>query len=183
MRQPRAVQKGQESRNGKSGMSRMWVEGMRVGMAVMVLALAGCAAQNRGGGTKVAPNEIAVGVAGPMTGDLAAFGEQLQRGAKAAVDDINAKGGVLGKQLHLVIGDDQCDPRKAVNVANDFVKQGVVFVDGHFCSGSSIPASAVYGEEGILQMTPSSTNPYLTEDAAKKGVRTVFRVCNRDDWQ
>jgi branched-chain amino acid transport system substrate-binding protein len=56
-------------------------------------------------------------------------------------------------------------------------------VAGHFCSGSSIPASAVYAEEGILQITPASTNPALTEDAAAKGWKNVNRVCGRDDAQ
>jgi branched-chain amino acid transport system substrate-binding protein len=70
-----------------------------------------------------------------------------------------------------------------VQVANDLVKKGVVFVAGHFCSGSSIPASAVYAEEGILQMTPASTNPAFTEDPAAKGITTVFRSCGRDDKQ
>ncbi len=127
--------------------------------------------------------DITIAVAGPMTGDLAAFGEQLKRGAEKAVADINAKGGVLGKMLKLEIGDDQCDPKQAVQVANDLVKKGAVFVAGHFCSGSSIPASAVYAEEGILQMTPASTNPALTEDSAAKGITTVFRTCGRDDAQ
>jgi branched-chain amino acid transport system substrate-binding protein len=126
---------------------------------------------------------ISIGAAGPMTGDLAVFGEQLRRGAQAAVDDINAKGGVLGKQLHLVIGDDQCDPRKAVGAAQSLVDQGVVFVDGHFCSGSSIWASTIYADQGILQITPSSTNPALTDDATAKGITTVMRVANRDDQQ
>src|SRR5690348_7484494 len=88
-------------------------------------------------------------------------------GTQAKAKDINAAGGVGGKMLKLEIGDDQCDPKQAVQVANDLVKKGVVFVAGHFCSGSSIPASAVYGEEGILQMTPASTNPDFTEGAAK----------------
>jgi branched-chain amino acid transport system substrate-binding protein len=134
-------------------------------------------------GTQAQADDITIAVAGPMTGDLAAFGEQLRRGSEMAVKDINAKGGVLGKQLKLEVGDDQCDPKQAVQVANDLVKKGVVFVAGHFCSGSSIPASAVYGEEGILQMTPASTNPDLTEGAAKSGLKTVFRACGRDDKQ
>jgi len=134
-------------------------------------------------GTQAKADEITIAVAGPMTGDLAAFGEQLRRGSEMAVKDINAAGGVMGKQLKLEIGDDQCDPKQAVQVANDLVKKGVVFVAGHFCSGSSIPASAVYGEEGILQMTPASTNPDFTEGAAKNGVKTVFRACGRDDKQ
>ncbi|MEZ5833686.1 MAG: branched-chain amino acid ABC transporter substrate-binding protein [Dongiaceae bacterium] len=128
-------------------------------------------------------DDLLVGVAGPMTGQYASFGEQLRRGAEMAVKDINAKGGVMGKMLKLEIGDDQCDPKQAVQVANDFVKKGVVFVGGHFCSGSSIPASAVYAEEGILQITPASTNPAFTEGAAEKGIKTVMRTCGRDDAQ
>src|SRR6187431_1935936 len=73
--------------------------------------------------TPADPNAITIAAAGPMTGDLAVFGEQLRRGAQAAVDDINVKGGVLGKQLRLVLGDDQCDPRKAVGVASSLVDQ------------------------------------------------------------
>ncbi len=128
-------------------------------------------------------DDITIAVAGPMTGDLAAFGEQLRRGSAMAVKDINAKGGVLGKQIKLEIGDDQCDPKQAVQVANDLVKKGVVFVAGHFCSGSSIPASDVYAEEGIVQMTPASTNPAFTEGPAAKGIKTIFRTCGRDDAQ
>jgi len=128
-------------------------------------------------------DDITIAVAGPMTGDLAAFGEQLRRGSEMAVKDINAAGGVGGKMLKLEVGDDQCDPKQAVQVANDLVKKGVVFVAGHFCSGSSIPASDVYAEEGILQMTPASTNPAFTEGAATKGIKTVFRACGRDDKQ
>jgi branched-chain amino acid transport system substrate-binding protein len=127
--------------------------------------------------------DIVVGSAGPMTGDLAEFGAQLRAGAEKAVADINKAGGVLGNMLKLEIGDDACDPKQAVAVANDLVSKGVVFVAGHFCSGSSIPASAVYNEEGVLQITPASTNPAFTEDAAAKGWTTVFRTCGRDDQQ
>ncbi len=127
--------------------------------------------------------DITIAVAGPMTGDLAAFGEQLRRGSEMAVKDINAAGGVNGEQLKLEIGDDQCDPKQARQVANDLAAKGVVFVAGHFCSGSSIPASEVYVEEGILQMTPASTNPAFTDDPAAKGVKTIFRACGRDDAQ
>jgi branched-chain amino acid transport system substrate-binding protein len=86
---------------------------------------------------------------------------------------------VLGEELVLKVGDDACDPKQAVAVANQMVNEGVVFVAGHFCSGSSIPASAVYNEEGILQISPASTNPQLTE----QGFDNVFRVCGRDDAQ
>jgi branched-chain amino acid transport system substrate-binding protein len=133
--------------------------------------------------TPAKAEDITIAVAGPITGDLAEFGAQMKRGAEKAVADINAAGGVMGKQLKLEVGDDACDPKQAVAVANDLVAKGVVFVAGHFCSGSSIPASAVYHEEGILQITPASTNPKFTDDAAASGWDTVFRTCGRDDQQ
>jgi branched-chain amino acid transport system substrate-binding protein len=133
------------------------------------------------GGAKA--QDIPIAVVGPITGSNAALGEQMTRGAKMAVADVNAKGGVLGKKLNLIIADDACDPKQAVAAANDVVGKKVVFVAGHYCSSSSIPASAVYNEAGILQMTPASTNPALTDDAAKKGWNNVFRSCGRDDVQ
>jgi len=84
-----------------------------------------------------------------------------------------------GAWLVVDLGDDACDPKQAVAVANKFVSEGVSFVAGHFCSGSSIPASKVYEEEGVLQISPASTNPKLTEE----GDDNVFRVCGRDDQQ
>ena len=123
--------------------------------------------------------DIIIATAGPMTGQYASFGEQMRRGAEMAVADLNAKGGVMGQKLVLKIGDDACDPKQAVAVANKFVSEKVVFVAGHFCSGSSIPASKVYTEEGILQISPASTNPKLTEE----GGPNVFRTCGRDDQQ
>jgi branched-chain amino acid transport system substrate-binding protein len=135
------------------------------------------------GASAAKAQNLNVATAGPMTGEYAAFGDQMKHGAQRAVLDINAKGGVLGKNLALSIGDDACDPKQAVAVANDFVSKGIIFVAGHFCSGSSIPASSVYHEEGILQMTPASTNPKFTEDPAAAGWNTVFRTCGRDDQQ
>ncbi len=130
-------------------------------------------------GSGAAWADIVIATAGPMTGQYAVFGEQMKHGAEMAVKDINAKGGVNGEQLVLEVGDDACDPKQAVAVANQFVNKGVKFVAGHFCSGSSIPASQVYNEEGILQISPASTNPTLTE----QGFDNVFRTCGRDDVQ
>ena len=123
--------------------------------------------------------EITVATAGPMTGQYASFGQQMKAGAEMAVADINAKGGVLGEMLKFEVGDDACDPKQAVAVANEMVGKGVVYMAGHFCSGSSIPASKVYEEEGIIQVSPASTNPKLTDE----GGPNVFRVCGRDDQQ
>lgn len=124
--------------------------------------------------------DIVVATAGPMTGQYASFGAQMKAGAEMAVEDINAAGGVLGEKLKLEIGDDACDPKQAVAVANQFAGQDVKLVAGHFCSGSSIPASAVYAEEGIIQISPASTNPTFTDQRPGPG---IFRMCGRDDQQ
>ncbi len=123
--------------------------------------------------------EIKIAIIGPLTGANASEGERMQKGASAAVAAINAGGGVLGQNLKLISLDDACDPKQAVAAANRAVGEGVVAVIGHYCSGSSIPASAVYFEEGIVQITPASTNPQLTE----QGFDNVFRICGRDDQQ
>ena len=123
--------------------------------------------------------DILIGVAGPLTGPNAAFGAQLQKGAEQAAADINAAGGINGEQVKIVLGDDVSDPKQGISVANKFVGDGVKFVVGHFNSGVSIPASEVYAENGILQITPASTNPNFTE----RGLWNTFRVCGRDDQQ
>jgi branched-chain amino acid transport system substrate-binding protein len=145
------------------------------GFTRSLLAASGLIALTAG----TAQADITIATAGPMTGQYAVFGEQMQRGAEQAVKDLNAAGGVLGEQLTLAVGDDACDPKQAVAVANQFVNEEVVFVAGHYCSGSSIPASQVYNEEGIVQISPASTNPQFTE----QGFDNVFRVCGRDDVQ
>ncbi|MDX2028192.1 MAG: branched-chain amino acid ABC transporter substrate-binding protein [Alphaproteobacteria bacterium] len=122
---------------------------------------------------------IEIGLAGPLTGQYASFGEQMARGALQAVADINAKGGINGEMLQMQAFDDACDPKQAVTVANQLASRGIKFVIGHFCSGSSIPASKVYNEENILMISPSSTNPALTD----AGLKNIFRVCGRDDQQ
>jgi branched-chain amino acid transport system substrate-binding protein len=130
-----------------------------------------------------AQEDLVIAVAGPITGQLATIGDQFKIGAQAAADAINAAGGVDGRQITLSIQDDQCDPKQAVSIANRIVAEGIKFVDGHACSGSSIPASAVYAEAGALMMTPASSNPVLTDDAAKNGWPTIMRLYTRDDAQ
>jgi branched-chain amino acid transport system substrate-binding protein len=123
--------------------------------------------------------QIKVGVAGPLTGPNAAFGAQLKNGAEQAAADINAKGGINGQKIELVFGDDVSDPKQGVSVANKMVGDGVKFVIGHFNSGVTMPASEVYAENGVLVITPSATNPKITE----RGLWNVFRTCGRDDQQ
>ena len=129
------------------------------------------------GGTAWA--DILIGVAGPVTGPNAAFGAQFVKGAERAVANLNAAGGVLGEKLKIVIGDDVSDPKQGISVANKFVADGVRYVVGHYNSGVSIPASEVYAENGVLQITPASTNPQFTE----RGLWNTFRTCGRDDQQ
>ena len=140
------------------------------------LALAVAAAL---GVSAFAQADVKIGVAGPMTGANAAFGEQYMKGAQAAADAVNAAGGVNGEKIVLVKGDDACEPKQAVTVAKDLTNQKVAGVVGHFCSSSTIPASEIYDEAGIIAITPGSTNPAVTE----RGLSAMFRMCGRDDQQ
>lgn len=123
--------------------------------------------------------DILIGVAAPLTGPNAAVGEQFRKGAEKAVAQINAAGGINGDKIVLELGDDASDPKQGISVANKFVSDGVQYVIGDYNSGVSIPASQVYAENGILQITPGSTNPTFTE----QGLWNTFRVCGRDDQQ
>jgi branched-chain amino acid transport system substrate-binding protein len=123
--------------------------------------------------------EILIGVAGPMTGTYAWFGEQYQRGTGLAVEELNATGGVLGQQVRLITADDFCDPEQAVAAAQKLVSDGVAFVAGHWCSHSAIPASEVYEAAEILMIAPGAISSKLTDE----GGPNVFRVCGRDDRQ
>jgi branched-chain amino acid transport system substrate-binding protein len=143
----------------------------RLGPLILLFALAF--------GPAIARADITIAVAGPLTGSEAVFGEQFRRGADKAVADLNAHGGVLGQKLALFLADDGCDPKQAVSVANELVARGVAAVIGHYCSGSSIPASDVYAESDLIEISPASTNPKFTE----RGLPNVFRVCGRDDAQ
>ena len=93
--------------------------------------------------------DTVVAIAGPMTGQYASTGDQIRKGAEMAIADINARGGVLGEKLKLEVGDDACDPKQAVAVANQMVNKKIAFMHGHYCSSSTIPASEVYAEANI----------------------------------
>jgi branched-chain amino acid transport system substrate-binding protein len=147
--------------------------GLVAALALAVL-MAACGDGGKGSDT------IPIAVVGPVTGQYASFGAQMTNGGQMAVDDINAAGGVLGKKLDLDIGDDACDPKQAVAVANQMTGNGVALVAGHYCSGSSIPASKVYAESNMVQISPASTNPAFTDDRAGPN---IYRVCGRDDQQ
>lgn len=122
---------------------------------------------------------IRIGVAAQLTGREAKMGSDFINGVTIAVDEWNAAGGLLGKRIEVLPGDDAADPKQAVAVANKLVNEKVIGVIGHFNSSCSIPASAVYNRAGIPMITPASTNPQLTE----QGYRGVFRVCGTDEQQ
>jgi branched-chain amino acid transport system substrate-binding protein len=147
------------------------IAGLLIALAA-ALAVSGC-----GGGDD---NTTPVAVVGPITGQYASFGAQMKNGGEMAVADINEAGGVLGKKLDLSIGDDACDPKQAVAVANQMTAGGAKLVAGHYCSGSSIPASKVYADGDMVQISPASTNPTFTDERAGPN---IYRVCGRDDQQ
>jgi branched-chain amino acid transport system substrate-binding protein len=130
-----------------------------------------------------AAEDIRIAVVGSMSGSLAGAGDQVRRGAELAAKDINAAGGVGGRKVVLTIEDDACDPKQAVSAANHVVGEEIKLVDGHVCSGASIPASEIYAEDGVLMMTPASVNSKLTDAAFAKGWTTIMRLYARDDAQ
>ena len=123
--------------------------------------------------------QVKFGMAGPITGPSAATGAQMKNGVDQAAADINATGGILGQKITVQYGDDVSDPKQGVSVANKFAGDGVKFVIGNYNSGVTIPSSEVYQENGILEISPASTNPTVTE----RKMWNIFRVCGRDDQQ
>lgn len=130
-------------------------------------------------GLAQAADTIKIAIVGPITGPVAQYGDMQMAGAKMAVEQINAKGGVNGMKLEAITMDDVCEPKQAVAVANKVVNDGIKFVVGHLCSGSTQPASKIYEDEGILMITPAATNPAITE----QGYKMVFRTIGLDSQQ
>ena len=122
--------------------------------------------------------DIKIGVAGPMTGQYASFGAQMQGGAEQAVADINEAGGINGEKLVLTVGDDACDPKQAVAVANQAAGEGVVFMAGHFCSGSSIrpaPTTAVDDRTAAINRSVTPASSFLAAASGSAGNRNGAR--------
>lgn len=109
-----------------------------------------------------AGDTIKIGSAGVISGDLAPYGISAVRGVEMAIEDLNAKGGILGKKIELLIGDDVCKPEVAVNMATKLVSDGAQMIVGHVCSGATIAANKIYKDAGLLIVSPASTNDDLT---------------------
>jgi branched-chain amino acid transport system substrate-binding protein len=131
-------------------------------------------------GTGLAADTIKLGVAGPHSGDLASYGIPTIKAAELVVKDINAKGGVLGKQVELMVEDDVCKPEVATNTATKLVSSGVNVVLGHICSGATKAALGIYKDSKIVVMSPSATNPGLTQSG---DYPNFYRTIASDDAQ
>lgn len=149
-------------------------------MAVLIVAsfvLAGCATGGAGG-------TIKIGLLAPLTGSVPTFGVSTQEGAQLAVDEWNAKGGVLGKKLELVVADSQCEADPAVNAANKLIDQDKVhYIVGEVCSKASIPVSEIVNQKKVVQISPTSTNTSVTVDKDGKVKPYTFRACFIDPFQ
>jgi len=153
-------------------------------VVALVFAVAGCggqqAAENSGKGSsqgekqEKAAEPIKIGIQGPITGKWAIEGTGFVRAAKLLSEQINADGGLLGRQVEIVEGDDKGEPKEAALVAQKMISSGVVAVVGAYNSTNTDPISDMYNEAGILQITPSSTATHLTEKGYKRFFRTAF---------
>ncbi|KKW66979.1 leucine ABC transporter substrate-binding protein [Lampropedia cohaerens] len=123
---------------------------------------------------------IKIAVVGPTTGALTQYGDMVKEGVDTAVEQINGAGGVLGKQLEIVVIDDACEPKQGPVAANRVVNEGIGYVIGGVCSGATIAAAPIYDEEGVVMVTPSATSPALTDG---NDYEFIFRTIGRDDQQ
>src|SRR3954454_765611 len=136
----------------------------------LLLALLGCA-------TPVRSQTIELGLAAPFSGPTATLGDQVRRGAEVAVEDINAKGGVLGRKLALKMADDGCEPARASEVARRLTQfDKVAAVIGHVCSPTSFAAAAIYAEARIVMMPPAPTDRRLADAAAQHRWHNIFML-------
>ena len=155
----------------------MCLNGMRGARSLAALAFAIILA---GGPVAArAAEPIKVGVPGPLSGPYANAGIDIVNAAKLAADQINAKGGVLGRPLEIVPEDDACDPTTAVQAAQKMIDSGVVAIAGGYCSGAALPELSTLHRRDIPYILDASTNPRLTE----MGYNDVFRTIGRDDEQ
>jgi branched-chain amino acid transport system substrate-binding protein len=144
-----------------------------------ILLTAGALAALIFSGCKPGGQQIKIGVAGPLTGEQGKAGQDLLHGVQLAVSECNARGGVLGRRVVIIAGDDRADEKEASAIAQRLCDQGVAGVVGHYNSHCSIAGSRIYNQRMIPQITPSSTNPKFTQ----QGFANVFRTCGRDDQQ
>lgn len=150
--------------------------------SALASALTACGSKESPQGENSTQTIIRIGAVQPLTGPQSHLGKDNENGTRMALDDANAKGLVIGGKpvrFELVSEDDQADPRAATIVAQKLADARVSGVIGHLNSGTSIPASRIYHEAGIVQISPSATNPKFTQ----QGFKTAFRVMPNDIQQ
>jgi branched-chain amino acid transport system substrate-binding protein len=144
-------------------------------VASMVLTACGGAA---GGG------KLKVAILAPLSGPVPTFGVSTRDGALMAIEEWNAKGGVLGQQIEAIVADSQCTADPAVNAANKVIDQDKVhYIVGEVCSSASIPVSEIAQAKGIVQISPTSTNPGVTLNPDGSTKSYIFRACFIDPFQ
>jgi len=150
-------------------------------LIVAALVLSACA---QGGSTGGQQQELKVAILAPLSGPVPTFGVSTRDGALMAIDEWNAKGGVLGMKIVPIVEDSQCTPDPAVNAANKVIDQdGVKFIIGEVCSKASIPVSEIANSKGVIQISPTSTNEQVTVDANGNVKPYIFRACFIDPFQ
>jgi branched-chain amino acid transport system substrate-binding protein len=128
--------------------------------------------------------ELKVAILAPLSGPVPTFGVSTRDGALLAIEEWNAKGGVLGRQVRGIVEDSQCTADPAVNAANKVIEtDGVKYIVGEVCSSASIPVSEIAEEKGIVQISPTSTNPTVTLNLDGTTKQYVFRACFIDPFQ
>jgi branched-chain amino acid transport system substrate-binding protein len=158
--------------------------GMKLGVNLkgVVAALSLAVAVGLAGCGKKEEGVVKIGHAGPLTGSIAHLGKDNENGVRLAIDEANAAGFEIGGQkvkLELMSEDDQADPKQGTIVAQKLVDAKVAGVIGHLNSGTTIPASKIYHDAGIAQISPSATNVTYTN----QGFKTAFRVIANDAQQ
>ncbi|OQA44744.1 MAG: Leucine-, isoleucine-, valine-, threonine-, and alanine-binding protein precursor [Chloroflexi bacterium ADurb.Bin325] len=128
--------------------------------------------------------ELKVAVLAPLSGPVPTFGVMTRDGALLAIEEWNAKGGVLGMKIVPIVEDSQCTPDPAVNAANKVIDQDKVhYIIGEVCSKASIPVSEIANAKKVVEISPTSTNPVYTLDKDGKAKQYVFRACFNDNFQ
>ena len=149
-------------------------------LVAMVLAACG----QSGSEEEAAAEPLKLGLLAPLSGAVPTFGQSTKEGTELAVKEWNAKGGVLGRQIELIVEDSQCEADPAVNAANKLISSdGVKYLVGEVCSKASIPVSEIANSKGVIQISPTSTNVALTVDGDGNTKQFIFRACFIDPFQ
>ncbi len=153
---------------------------MKYRLSISFIGLFFCLALIFGAATDVAADNIRIGVASPFTGELAAYGDNIKAGVSLKLKEINDAGGINGRKIELVWGDDLCAPKEAGTVASKFAAdKRIVAVIGHLCSSATLAAMPIYQRAGMPTISPTSTNPTIGD----VGQGWFFRNCYTDEFQ